>query len=212
MYKEHYYCPIQRIDATEHATTASTSWMTVCAASATSTSSALPDAAIVQPSLHTTEAQPSPPRASPPQPAATQTRPFTALTPMPTAPTRPRPTTLSPVTMAGPSQTAIPTLELVRKARIDDEAEHAALEGRNPTPAQKGAAAGCPTTFIVQPPKTAGLVWTEFAQIRTTTVMLSCAGCPSMVTSTALMGYGPAGRFKSTTTVPYGYTTVYKCV
>jgi len=110
--------------------------------------------------------------------------------------------------------TGMPILELVRKRRGTEDAEDvedAELQGRDADPGQKGAAVACPTTFVVSPPKTAGVIWTQFAQIRTTTVLLSCAGCPSMVTSTAVMGYGQPARFKSTTTVPFGYTTVYKC-
>ncbi len=70
----------------------------------------------------------------------------------------------------------------------------------------------CLTTFVLQPPMRAGATMTAYRQILTKTMCVPCAGCPTLVTSTALMGYGPAGRFKTTLTLPYGYTTVYKCL
>jgi hypothetical protein len=75
----------------------------------------------------------------------------------------------------------------------------------------KNGDAACPTTFVIQPHKTAGLIWTHFAQMLTTTICVPCQGCP-LVTSTAKMGYGQAGRFKTTVTAPTGYTTIYKCL
>ena len=68
----------------------------------------------------------------------------------------------------------------------------------------------CPTTFVIQPDRSAGSTFTEYLQWVTTTAKLDCQGCPLTV-STALAGYGPAGRFKDTVTVPIGTTTVYTC-
>ncbi|KAK1765864.1 hypothetical protein QBC33DRAFT_119152 [Phialemonium atrogriseum] len=70
--------------------------------------------------------------------------------------------------------------------------------------------ASCPTTFVVQPPQSAGSMTTQYEQWATSTVELDCGGCP-LVISTALAGYGPAGRFTETLTVPVGTTTVYAC-
>ena len=210
VHKEHYYCPIQRIESTELAKTASTYWSTVCAASTTSSL-----ASPTQASVQTADAQPSTPRAVSPQPLPTQTRPFTTRMPIPTSLMHPSQTTLIPVTTPAPVTSTIPTSDLsleLRAEETDDsfQGQEGLLEGRGADPGPDGNLF-CPTTFIVQPPKTAGVVWTQFSQIRTTTVYLMCAGCPSLVTSTAVMGYGQAGRFKSTTTAPVGYSTVYKC-
>lgn len=68
----------------------------------------------------------------------------------------------------------------------------------------------CPTTYVIQPEQTAGVIWTEYKAWSTKTVGLQCSGCP-LVTSTAKLGLGPAGRFKTTTTLPMGTTTAYKC-
>jgi hypothetical protein len=70
--------------------------------------------------------------------------------------------------------------------------------------------AACPTTYVVQPGQTAGSTSTRYQQIVTSTVKLPCGGCP-LVISTALAGYGPAGRFTSTITAPVGTTTTYAC-
>lgn len=71
-------------------------------------------------------------------------------------------------------------------------------------------AAACPTTYVVQPEQSAGSTSTRYQQIVTSTVKLSCGGC-SLVLSTALVGYGPAGRFTATVTAPVRTTTTYAC-
>lgn len=115
--------------------------------------------------------------------------------PIISAPT-PDPVATAPVTAI---PTAEPVLELARKARGD--ADH--LHGRQDAEA-------CPTTFVVQPDKTAGSVSTEYQEWTTSTVELDCAGC-ELTLSTALAGYGPAGRLTETVTMPVGTTTVYSC-
>jgi hypothetical protein len=70
--------------------------------------------------------------------------------------------------------------------------------------------AACPTTYVVQPGQTAGSTSTRYQQMVTSTVKLPCGGCP-LVISTALVGYGPAGRFTSTITASVGTTTTYAC-
>ena len=70
--------------------------------------------------------------------------------------------------------------------------------------------AACPTTYVVQPGQTAGSTATRYQRTVTSTVSLSCGGCP-LVLSTALAGYGPPGRFTTTITAPVGTTTTYVC-
>ncbi|SPQ24004.1 55eb36d6-febb-4ccb-8d6b-352e7bc73d75 [Thermothielavioides terrestris] len=70
--------------------------------------------------------------------------------------------------------------------------------------------AACTTTYIVQPPQSAGKTLTTYASYTTTTVPLDCAGC-SLAISTGLVGYGPPGVFTTTTTLPVGAITTYKC-
>lgn len=70
--------------------------------------------------------------------------------------------------------------------------------------------AACPTTYVVQPGQSAGSTSTRYQQTITSTVRLPCGGCP-LVLSTALAGYGPAGRFTTTVTAPVGTTTTYVC-
>ncbi|KAK3318079.1 hypothetical protein B0H66DRAFT_224786 [Apodospora peruviana] len=79
--------------------------------------------------------------------------------------------------------------------------------GRSP---QMDDNAACPTTFVVQPEQSAGKTLTRYSKYTTTTVYLDCGGCP-LVVSTALAGYGPAGQFTKTTTLPVGITTAYAC-
>ncbi|KAM7187348.1 hypothetical protein V8F20_011012 [Naviculisporaceae sp. PSN 640] len=68
----------------------------------------------------------------------------------------------------------------------------------------------CPTTYVVQPEKSAGKTLTTYSKFTTTTVYLNCKGCPLSI-STALAGYGPANGFTKTTTLPVGVTTTYAC-
>lgn len=68
----------------------------------------------------------------------------------------------------------------------------------------------CPTTFIVQPAQTAGATLTRYRQTITQTVLLNCGGCQLHI-STALAGYGPAGKFTTTVTAQQSQTTVYRC-
>ncbi|OIW31998.1 hypothetical protein CONLIGDRAFT_678433 [Coniochaeta ligniaria NRRL 30616] len=70
--------------------------------------------------------------------------------------------------------------------------------------------AACPTTYLVQPGKSAGSTSTRYQQTVTSTVRLPCGGC-QLVLSTALAGYGPAGRFTTTVTAPVGTSTTYVC-
>lgn len=70
--------------------------------------------------------------------------------------------------------------------------------------------AACPTTIMVQPGQSAGGTSTLYQQTTTTTSKLPCGGCP-LVVSTALAGYGPAGRFTTTVTAPVGTVTSYAC-
>jgi len=70
--------------------------------------------------------------------------------------------------------------------------------------------APCPTTFVIQPEKSAGKTSTRYSKYTTTTILLNCAGCPLFL-STALAGYGPANGFTKTTTLPVGTTTTYAC-
>ncbi|KAK5652892.1 hypothetical protein OQA88_9558 [Cercophora sp. LCS_1] len=72
------------------------------------------------------------------------------------------------------------------------------------------APAACPTTFVVQPEKSAGKTFTTYSSYTTTTVLLNCGGCPLTLT-TALAGYGPAVGFTKTTTLPIGTKTTYAC-
>lgn len=68
----------------------------------------------------------------------------------------------------------------------------------------------CPTTFMVQPEKSAGKTFTTYSRFTTTTVYLNCGGCP-LVISTALVGYGPPTGFTKTTTLPVGTKTTFAC-
>jgi hypothetical protein len=70
--------------------------------------------------------------------------------------------------------------------------------------------AACPTTYVLQPAQTAGSTATRYQQTVTETVKLPCGGC-SLVVSTALLGYGPPGRFTTTTTLPLSTATAYAC-
>ncbi|KAK4155395.1 hypothetical protein C8A00DRAFT_13569 [Chaetomidium leptoderma] len=70
--------------------------------------------------------------------------------------------------------------------------------------------AACPTTLVVQPERSAGKTSTEYSSWTTSTMSLSCGGCP-LVVSTALVGYGPPGSFVTTTTLPVGTITTYAC-
>jgi hypothetical protein len=70
--------------------------------------------------------------------------------------------------------------------------------------------AACPTTYVVQPRQTAGPTATRYQQTVTQTVRLPCGGC-SLVLSTALAGYGQAGRFTTTMTAPVSTATAYVC-
>ncbi|KAJ9158143.1 hypothetical protein NKR19_g3617 [Coniochaeta hoffmannii] len=70
--------------------------------------------------------------------------------------------------------------------------------------------AACPTTYVVQPGQSAGSTSTRYQRTVTQTVRLPCGGCP-LVLSTALAGYGPAGRFTTTVTSPVASTTTYVC-
>lgn len=107
----------------------------------------------------------------------------------------PLPTPSPVVTSVPAANTGDPQLELVRKA------QGAQLNERD---------AACPTTYVVQPGKSAGSMSTQYQQWVTTMVQLNCGGCP-LVLSTALAGYGPAGRFSETVTVPVGTSTIYSC-
>ena len=71
--------------------------------------------------------------------------------------------------------------------------------------------AACPTTLVVQPEQSAGKTLTTYSRYTTTTIRLSCGGCP-LVISTALVGYGPPGVFTKTTTLPVGTKTTYACL
>ncbi|KAK1759018.1 hypothetical protein QBC47DRAFT_356919 [Echria macrotheca] len=79
-----------------------------------------------------------------------------------------------------------------------------ALEAR-----QDNFAAACPTTYFIQPEKSAGKTFTTYSRYTTTTVLVKCGGCPSLVTQTALVGYGPPADFTKTTTLPLGTKTTY---
>lgn len=68
----------------------------------------------------------------------------------------------------------------------------------------------CPTTYVVQPEKSAGKTLTKYSKFTTTTIYMNCKGCPLTI-STALAGYGPANGFTKTTTLPVGVTTTYAC-
>ncbi|KAK4209992.1 hypothetical protein QBC37DRAFT_43810 [Rhypophila decipiens] len=68
----------------------------------------------------------------------------------------------------------------------------------------------CPTTYVVQPEKSAGKTMTKYSKFTTTTIYLDCKGCP-LTLSTALVGYGPPNGFTKTTTLPVGVTTTYAC-
>lgn len=70
--------------------------------------------------------------------------------------------------------------------------------------------AACPTTFMMQPEKSAGKTFTTYSRYTTTTVYLNCGGCP-LVISTALVGYGPPTGFTKTTTLPVGTKTTFAC-
>ncbi|KAB5532515.1 hypothetical protein GE09DRAFT_973291 [Coniochaeta sp. 2T2.1] len=70
--------------------------------------------------------------------------------------------------------------------------------------------AACPTTYVVQPGQSAGSTSTRYQQTVTSTLRLPCGGCP-LVLSTALAGYGPAGRFTTTITAPVATSTTYVC-
>ncbi|KAJ9143092.1 hypothetical protein NKR23_g6860 [Pleurostoma richardsiae] len=73
-------------------------------------------------------------------------------------------------------------------------------------------AAACPTTYVVQPRQTAGATLTQYQRTVTVTQRLGCgAGCSQLVVSTALAGYGPAGRFTKKTTAPVETSTTYMC-
>lgn len=127
--------------------------------------------------------------------------PSTALGPRAPEPTgdTSSPPTPHPVVTSGPAEGTVlpaePQLELVRK---------------NPNVQLGQREEACPTTFTVQPEKSAGSMTTEYQQWITTMVQLNCGGCP-LVLSTALGGYGPAGRFTETVTVPVGTSTIYSC-
>jgi hypothetical protein len=71
-------------------------------------------------------------------------------------------------------------------------------------------AAACPTTLVVQPPRVAGKTATSYLTFTTTTALVSCGGCP-LVISTALVGLGPPVAFETTTTLPVGAVTTYAC-
>ena len=90
----------------------------------------------------------------------------------------------------------------------------APLTARTPDSAHQprdlAAPAACPTTYVVQPPQSAGGTSTQYQRTVTQTVRLNCGGCP-LVLSTALAGYGPAGRFTTTVTSPVRTTTAYVC-
>ena len=77
-------------------------------------------------------------------------------------------------------------------------------------PRDIAAPGACPTTYVVQPPQSAGGTSTQYQRTVTATVRLNCGGCP-LVVSTALAGYGPAGRFTTTVTSPVHTTTAYVC-
>ncbi|KAK3943217.1 hypothetical protein QBC46DRAFT_307527 [Diplogelasinospora grovesii] len=71
--------------------------------------------------------------------------------------------------------------------------------------------AACPTTFMVNPGQSAGRTLTRYSKFTTTTIQLDCGGC-TLVTSTAIAGYGPIGRFTATITLPLGTVTAYACL
>ncbi|KAK3389450.1 hypothetical protein B0H63DRAFT_99178 [Podospora didyma] len=79
------------------------------------------------------------------------------------------------------------------------------------SPQQDQAIAACPTTYVVQPEQSAGKTLTKYSRFTTTTMFLSCSGCPLVVT-TALAGYGPPASFTKTTTLPVGTITAYACL
>lgn len=96
-------------------------------------------------------------------------------------------------TSAVPAPTAPPTPDRRRQGNLADQGP-----------------AACPTTYVVQPRQSAGSTSTRYQQTVTSTVRLPCGGCP-LVLSTALAGYGPAGRFTTTVTAPVGSVTTYVC-
>ncbi|KAK4034785.1 hypothetical protein C8A01DRAFT_18480 [Parachaetomium inaequale] len=108
---------------------------------------------------------------------------------------------------------------LARRAEPDTPASTTGSDlGALPTDGPKGARspaegiqpAACPTTLVVQPPRVAGKTATSYLSFTTTTALVSCGGCP-LVISTALVGLGPPVAFETTTTLPVGAVTTYAC-
>jgi len=73
------------------------------------------------------------------------------------------------------------------------------------------APAACPTTLVIKPEQSAGKTLITHSKYTTTTVLVSCGGCP-LVLSTALLGYGPPGAFSKTVTSSMGTKTSYACL
>ncbi|KAL2267899.1 hypothetical protein VTJ83DRAFT_5176 [Remersonia thermophila] len=188
---EWYHCPNMRINGTSWANTPTTYHSTIC-----------------QPSLSARAARPTEVDALATPTANAAANAAADADHDPNQPTRAGTGAVIP---SQPTATATAATAATADAQAQGQGQpqpHEAL--RLAREAAPQAATACPTTLVVQPPRSAGRTATSYSSWTTSTLQVPCGGCDLFV-STALAGYGPPATFETTTTLPVGTVTAYAC-